>query len=150
MLFQNFVIFINFFFSFGHTHNMQKFLGRGSNLHYSSDNTGSLTHWPQQNSPKVLFYLIKNNFFCVFLGPHPQNMEAPRLGGSKWSCSFWLTPQSQERQIWATSETHTTAHGNTRSLTHWMRPGIELASSWILVRSISAEPRWKLLSNNFK
>ena len=25
------------------------------------------------------------------------------------------------------------AHSNTRSLSHWMRPGIELTSSWILV-----------------
>ena len=35
---------------------------------------------------------------------------------------------------------YTTAHGNARSLTHWMRPGIEPASSWIPVRFVSAEP----------
>ena len=29
--------------------------------------------------------------------------------------------------------TYTTAHGNTRCPTHWARPGIESASSWILV-----------------
>ena len=28
---------------------------------------------------------------------------------------------------------YSTAHGNARSLTHWVRPGIEPASSWILV-----------------
>ena len=28
---------------------------------------------------------------------------------------------------------YTTAHGNARSFTHWARPGIEPASSWILV-----------------
>ena len=39
-----------------------------------------------------------------------------------------------------------TAHGNARSLTHWARPGIEPASSWILVRFVSAEPRWKFLA----
>jgi len=32
------------------------------------------------------------------------------------------------------SLTYTTAHGNTRSLTHWVRPGIEPASSWTPVR----------------
>ena len=37
-------------------------------------------------------------------------------------------------QIWATSATYTTAHGNTGSLTHWVSPGIEPATSWILVR----------------
>ena len=35
-----------------------------------------------------------------------------------------------------------TAHGNTGSLTHWARPGIELKSSWILdgfMGSLTAE-----------
>ena len=36
--------------------------------------------------------------------------------------------------------TYTTVHSNTRSLTHWARPGIEPVSSWILARFISAEP----------
>ena len=51
--------------------------------------------------------------------------------GLKWSCSHQLTPQSQ--QIGAPSATYTAARGNTRSLTHWARPGIEPTSSWILV-----------------
>ena len=38
----------------------------------------------------------------------------------------------------------TTAHGNVGSITHWVRPGIKPASSWMLVRFISAEPRWEL------
>ena len=33
--------------------------------------------------------------------------------------------------------TYTTAHGNTRSLTHWARPRIESAFSWIQVRLIN-------------
>ena len=33
----------------------------------------------------------------------------------------------------AASATHTTAHGNAGSLTHWARPGIEPAVSWFLV-----------------
>ena len=40
-------------------------------------------------------------------------------------------------RIWATSATYTTAHGNTRSLTHWARPGIEPATSWFLVGVIN-------------
>ena len=39
---------------------------------------------------------------------------------------------------------YTTAHGNAGSLTHWVRPGIEPASSWILVRFVSTEPWWEL------
>ena len=35
------------------------------------------------------------------------------------------------------------------SLTHWARPGIELKSSWILVRFITAEPRRELQKSDF-
>ena len=42
-------------------------------------------------------------------------------------------PQLQQHQIWAVSETYTTAHGNTGSLTHWEGPRIKSASSWLLV-----------------
>ena len=58
-------------------------------------------------------------------------------------------PQPREHRIRAVSVTYTTAHGNTRSITHWVRPGIEPASSWILVGFISAEPQWELLICNF-
>ena len=38
----------------------------------------------------ILFYFI----FClfVFIGPHPQHMEVPRLG-VHWSCGCWPSPQ---------------------------------------------------------
>ena len=36
-------------------------------------------------------------------------------------------------------------HSNTRSLTHWARPGIEPESSWMLVRFVSTEPWWEVL-----
>ena len=75
-----------------------------------------------------------------FLGPHLQHMEVPKLGiKSNWSYSCQLTPQLQPRRIWAISVTHTTAHGNTGSLTHWMRPGIEPAPG-----SLTTEPWWEL------
>ena len=45
-------------------------------------------------------------------------------------------PRPQQLGIWATSVTYTTAHSNTESLTHWARPGIEPASSWLLARFI--------------
>ena len=37
------------------------------------------------------------------------------------------------------------SHSNTRSLTHWGRPGIEPATSWFLVGFVSPEPQWELL-----
>ena len=43
----------------------------------------------------------------------------------------------------------TTAHGHAGSLTHGARPGIEPASSWILVRFISNMPQWELLGQKF-
>ena len=42
------------------------------------------------------------------------------------------------------SVTYTTAHSNTGSITHRSRPEMEPASSWMLVRFVSAEPRWEL------
>ena len=46
--------------------------------------------------------------------------------------------------IWATCATYTTAHGNAKSLTHWVRPGIKPSSSWILVGFVSAAPQQEL------
>ena len=43
-----------------------------------------------------------------------------------------------------TRSKQTEAHGNACSLTHWARPGIEPAASWILVRFMSAEPQLEL------
>ena len=53
-------------------------------------------------------------------------------------------PQTQQHQIQATSATYTTTYSNARSLTHWVRPGIEPASSWMLVRFTSSEPQQEL------
>ena len=55
--------------------------------------------------------------------------------GSNQSCSCRPTSQPHQRGIRATSATYTSAHSNARSLTHWVRPGIKPASSWIPVRS---------------
>ena len=49
--------------------------------------------------------------------------------------------QPQQHRIWAASTICTTVHINTRSLTHWVTPWIEPASSWMVVRFASAEPQ---------
>ena len=66
-------------------------------------------------------------------------MEIPRLGVESEPM-----PQVQQLQIWAATGAYTTTHRNARSLTHWARPGIELVSSGMLVRFVSAEPWWEL------
>ena len=88
--------------------------------------------------PEICFYLF------IFLGPHLWHMEVPKLGTNR-SYSCWPTPWPQPCQIWAMSVTYTTAHSNNRSPTHWARPGIEHASSRMLVRFISIEPGQELL-----
>ena len=45
--------------------------------------------------------------------------------------------QPQKRGIWTRSMTYTTAQGNAKSPTHWVRPRIKPTSLWILVRFIT-------------
>ena len=52
--------------------------------------------------------------------------------------------QPQQCQIQVTSSTYTTPHSNTRSLTYWVRPRIEPATSWFLIRFVSTVP-WREL-----
>ena len=80
-------------------------------------------------------------FIFVFLGQHPQPMEVPKLGVELKLQLPACTTATPDPTV---SATYTTAHGNTRSLTHLARPGIEPVSSWILVRLITAEPQREL------
>ena len=74
-------------------------------------------------------YLL--TFFFSFLWLNLWHMEVPGLGSNRsWSCQPTLQPQ--QHQIWAASVTYNTACGSAKSLTHWVRPGIELTSLWIL------------------
>ena len=90
----------------------------------------------------VLCFLF---FYFIFLGQHPRHMEVPRLG-SNWGYSCPPTPQPQQHRCRGASVTYTTAHSNARSLTHWVRPGIEPTTSWFLAGFVSAVPRQELLN----
>ena len=93
---------------------------------------------------KLLWRFLYNSFFCS-LGPHPWHMKVPRLGvKSSYSCQPTPQPQPQHHRIRTAFGTYTTAHSNTRSLTHRARPGIEPATSWLLVGSVSAAPQREL------
>ena len=76
--------------------------------------------------------------FCLF-------RAAPRAYGNSQARGRTGAVATGLHEIWATSVAYTTAHSKARSLTHWVGLGIKLASSWILVRFIAAEPRWGLL-----
>ena len=52
--------------------------------------------------------------------------------------------QPRQLRVQATSATHTTPHGNAGSLTHRVRPGVKLPSSWVLFGLVSTEPQWEL------
>ena len=76
-------------------------------------------------------------FFFGLLRAIPTAYGGSQARGLNRSCSWWPTPQPQQRGIQAASATYTAAHGKARSFTHWARPGIELASLRLLVRFVN-------------
>ena len=63
-------------------------------------------------------------------------MELPRLGAEAALLLLAYTT-AQQLRIQAMSMTYTIAQGNAGSLTYGARPGMEPASSWMLVRFIN-------------
>lgn len=72
-------------------------------------------------------------FFFCFLGPQVQHIEVPKLGVESELKLLAYAIAMATRDPRHICNPYTIAHGNTRSLTHWLRPGIKAASSWILV-----------------
>ena len=80
--------------------------------------------------------IIDRFLFCFRASPAAYGSSQAR----GWiSCSCLPTPQPQPCLIWAASATYTVACSSARSLSHWARPGIKAASSWILVGFLT---RW--------
>ena len=67
----------------------------------------------------LFFFCFYNRTFCTWKFPG---------SGVELELHLQPTPQPQQHWIRATSATYATAWGNTRSLTHWLRPGIKPAS----------------------
>ena len=83
-------------------------------------------------------------FFSPFLfRPHLWHMEVPRL---EVESEVQLSAYTTARAMWDPSHIYDPYHSSRQhgSLTHQARPGIELASSWILVGFVTAEPQWEL------
>ena len=70
----------------------------------------------------VYFTILCTFFFLVFcpFRATPVAWRFPGYGSNR-SCSCQSTLKPQQCQIWAVSVINTTAHGNTGSLTHWVR-----------------------------
>ena len=98
---------------------------------------------PFKTASKRIKY-IEITFVFVFLGLYLWHMEVPRQG-SNWSCSQQPTPEPH--WIQAMSVTYTTAHSNSRSSTHWARPGIEPMSSWMLVGFVN---HWATMGTKYR
>ena len=71
-------------------------------------------------------------------------MEVPRLGVKSELKLPAYTTATAMQDLSCVSATYTTAHGNTESLTHRVRPGIEPSSSWIVVGFVTVEPQQEL------
>ena len=86
--------------------------------------------WATMGTPSLFFYffifyffnLFFVLFFCHFLGCSRSIWRFPGYGSNQ-SCSHQPMPEPQQLGIQVTSATYTSAHSNTRSLTHWARPG---------------------------
>ena len=80
-------------------------------------------------------------FFVLLFRAAPVTHGSSQARGQigHYSCQAQPQPQPQplQHRIQAASVTYTTVHGNTGSLTHWERPEIKPASSWILVRFLT-------------
>ena len=76
-------------------------------------------------------------FFFLLFRATPAVYGSSLARGRIRVASCWPTPEPQQHGIWAPSVTYTTVHSSTRSLTHWMRPGIKPASSQTLCRVLN-------------
>ena len=94
-------------------------------------------------TPNILFFFVFSflSFFFFLFRAKPSAFGGSQARGL---LELQLPAYTQPRRIWATSVTYTTAHHNTLSLTHWARPGIKPATSWLLIKFVSAASQWKL------
>ena len=78
-------------------------------------------------------------FLFCFLEPHLVAYGSPHARGWIRAADASLLHSHMQCQIRATSVVYVIAHGNSESITHWARPGVEPAYSWILVSFLTSE-----------
>ena len=100
---------------------------------------------PQSRTWGRLVKSMHSSIFCLFLpGGGGQGTWKFQARGQIRAVAASLCCSHSSVGIWASSVTYTAAYGNTRSLTHWTRPGIKPSSLWILVRFVTTEPQGEL------
>ena len=93
----------------------------------------------QRTIMKFIKIYPSRSFFSFFLfGATPVAYGSSQARGQiRAAAASQSNPQLQQHWIWVTSATYAIAHSNTRSLTHWARPGIQPASSWTLCQALN-------------
>ena len=102
--------------------------------------THTLTHTFIIYPPIYIFFSLSLYIYLVsfFRAVLARRVDIPRLRvKSELQPLAYAGLQPQWHGIRAASATYTIVHCNTGSFTLWSRPGIETASSWILVRFVS-------------
>ena len=104
------------------------------------------SHIPFPVTPSIFFF-----FFRASPAAYGSSQSRGWIGAAVASLCHCHQPMLQPKQcqIQAMSETCTTADGNSGSLTHQVRPGMEPASSWIVVSFLNVKPQQKLLVLGF-
>ena len=85
----------------------------------------------------VVFYFYLFIYLFLLFRAAPLTYGGSSARGWTGDTAASVHHSHKQCQICAVSVTYTTVCSNARSLTHWMRPGIEPPSSWILIRFIT-------------
>ena len=100
------------------------------------------THYIELNFTSQLLKIVCIYLFTYYLfRATPAAYGSAQARGGIGAAAAGLHYSHSSIGIWATFVTYTSAYGNTRSLTHWERPGIEPTSSWTLVGLLTTEPQ---------
>ena len=96
----------------------------------------------------VFHFPVLVTYCFVFLGPHLKHVEVPRLGVRlELQVPAYATATASQEPSHVCNLHHSSQQ--CRILTHWVKPGIEPKSSWILIGFVSTEPRLELLPFSF-
>ena len=107
------------------------------------DNGRFLTHWMRPGiKPASSWFILMNHnrspkFVCLLLMALHSAYGSSQARGWIRAATAGLHHSHIDARLEPHLQSMPEAHGNARSLTHWARPGIEPASSWILVQFLT-------------
>ena len=83
---------------------------------------------------KITYNKWEPSFFFFLFRAAPVAYGSCQARGWKGTAAAGLHHSHSSARSGATSSTYTTTHSKARSFIHWVRPGMEPESSWVLVR----------------